>query len=295
MSLITAERISALAVELLGRQLVLAGTVSRVPGADFSGPSGGTVTLRVPIPRTARVQAAPGAPITFDPVTETPVNVSVIHVYDGVRITDQDLSLNVEDFGRQYIGPQVEAVARRGERELADAMNDVASTITLPEDPVDLDNWDARGWEDAVLEAGEILDRNDVPAGDRYFAASPEVARRLLRIDKFTAVDASGTATALRQAILGSLYGFTFVKSNNLDAGSAVAYHSSGFAFGTLAPVAPAGAVDSATATQGGVALRTIRQYNASILSEEMVTSTFVGAALVDADRVVGLSFDIGS
>lgn len=295
-SVLTAARISALAVELLGRQLVLVATVSRVPGRDFSGPSGGAVTLRVPVPRTARVQETPGSPIVFDAISETPVTCTVNHVYDGVRVTDEDMSLSVENFARQFLVPQTEAVARRGEQFLSDVMNDLDADLYFPADTVDLADWDEKGYEDRILEAGELLDQNDVPAGDRYMAVSPYVARRVLRVDKFTRVDASGERTALRQAMLGDLYGFRFVKSNNLAPGRAVAYHTSAFAFGTLSPVAPAGVVESATAEDGGVAMRAIRQYNPSILSEESVISTFVGATEVDdARRVVIDSEGIGS
>jgi hypothetical protein len=294
MALLTAERISALAVTLLARALVLPRTVLTVPGPEFSGPSGGTVTLRVPVPRTARVQATPGDPITFDPMTETPVPVQVTHIYDGTRLTDEDLSLNLEDFGRQVLMPQVEAVARRGEDELAAVMNTVGADDTLPADPVDPgDATYLHELEDAILAAGETLDNADVPAGDRWAAVSPSVARRLLRIDKFTAVDASGAATALRQAVLGSLYGFTFVKSNGLDSGTALLYHESAFAFGSMPPANPAGAAWSTTAEHEGLALRHIRQYNPTILSDESVVSLFAGATQVEADRT--FKYDSGS
>lgn len=64
MALLTSAPISALAVELLRRQLVLVATVAKIPGEEYSGPSGGTVTIRVPQPRTANEQVTPGDLIT---------------------------------------------------------------------------------------------------------------------------------------------------------------------------------------------------------------------------------------
>ena len=288
MPFLTADIISSLTVELLVRSLVLPRTVLTVPGREVAGPAGGKVTIRIPVPRTARVQTTPGATITVDPVTENQAEITVRHIYDATRITDEDLTLNLENFARQVLMPQVAAVAVGAEDELVALFNSLPADLSFPADPATLDD-DAflRAYEDKILEAGEILDNANVPAGNRYMAVSPSVARRLLRIDKFTRVDASGERTALRQAIIGSLYGFEFVKSNALTAGTAVAYHESAFAFCALPPAAPGGEVSSATANRDGVSVRHIMQYNPSTLSVESVVSVFAGAAVIDADRCV--------
>lgn len=282
MAFLTAKGISRTAIALLTRTLVLPMTATRIPGEEFAGSNGDTITIRVPVPATASIQVTPGAgPITYDTLDETPVDVTLGHLYHATRITDEDLSLAMESFAEQVTLKQVSAVATLAEDQLAGVMNVL---------PAEEDIADQADVERAVLAAREALGEANVPSGGRWLAVSPQVATFLLRLDKFSRVDASGTDSALRDAIIGRIYGFQVVESNALNTGTAVAYHQSGFVFGNRTPVIPRGAADSATATEGGVGLRQIFQYDPDVLSDASVISTFAGAALVDADRVVKLT-----
>lgn len=290
MAFVTASSVSSLAVQLLVRSLTLPRTVLRLQGRDISAPSGGTTTIRVPLPREAQVQTTPGAEVTPIDIDEDEAELSVVHVFDASRITDEDLTLSIEDFGRQVLAPQVAAVATRAEDELSDELNDLPADLSFPADPATLDDeeW-RRDMEDRVLEAGEILDDSDVPSDSRFFAVSASVARRLLRIDKFTASNQRGDGgSALEGATLGRLGGFEFVKSTGLTAGEAAAYHRSAFGFAMLPPMAPSSGT-SATATEQSLSVRWVRQWNPSRLSEESVVSVFAGATAIDLDRVVKL------
>ena len=86
--------------------------------------------------------------------------------------------------------------------------------------------------------------------------------------------------------MIGRLYGFTIVESNALTAGTAVAYHRSGFAFANRAPEGVKYATDTSVFSEGGIALRHIFQGQPDILSDASVVSTFAGAAVVAAGRV---------
>lgn len=280
MALLTAKGISSVAVELLARTLVLPRTVTMVPGGEFAGSNGDTITVRVPQPSAAREQSTPGEDITFDDINEVPVDVQLTHVYHAKLVTDEELSLEIEDFARQITRIQVEAVARKAENELAAAMNAMTADAEVAADGSDV--------EDAILAAREFLGENDAPAGDRFLAVSPAFATFLLAVDKFTRVNESGSASALRDAILGRLYGFTVVESNALTGGTAVAYHRSGFCFANRVPVVPRGANDTATANAGGIGLRHIFQYVPTKLSDASVLSTFAGAAPVVEDESDG-------
>lgn len=278
MAFLTAKGISATGVALLTRTLVLPMTVTRVPGEDFAGSNGDTITLRVPQPSSARTQATAGAAITYDDTNETAVDVQVNHLYHASKITDEDMSLSIEDFASQVTRKQVAAVATGGEDELATAMNAVAVDASILANGSDISA--------QILAAREDLGSNDVPTGGRWLAVSPGVATFMLELDKFSKVNESGSDSALRDAILGRIYGFTVVESNALDAGTALAYHTSGFAFGNRTPVAPRGAADSATASDNGIGIRQIFQYDPDVLSDASVISTFAGASLVEAARV---------
>lgn len=285
MAVLTAKGISSLAVALLTRQLVLPMTVSRIPGGEFAGDNGDTITVRVRTPRSASIQTNPGDPITPVALNETPVDVKLSHLYDATRLTDQDLSLNLVDFGVQVTQPQVAAVATGAEDRLATAMNAVAAdaSFTLAASAADTDA--------KVQQAREALSEANVPAGDRYLACAPDIITRLLSVDKFVRADAVGDGTAIREATVGRIYGFSVIESNGLTAGTAVGYHMSGFVFANRVPVPPRGlsSQQTATATAGGVGMRQIFQYESLNLRDMSVLSTFAGASVVDADRVFKL------
>lgn len=281
MAVLTSQGISSVAIQLLTRTLVLPQTVTRVPGGEFSGPNGSTITVRVPQPGTSLVQSSPGDPLTPADVTEIPVDVTLSHLYHLKNVTDQELSLNIEDFARQVTRVQTAAVATGAENVLADVMNNLAADSSIEF----ASSASADDTKAVILQAREFLGDNDAPAGDRFFAVSSDIATRVLSVPDFTRVDASGSDSALRQAVIGRLYGFTFVESNALDPGTAVAYHRSGFCFANRVPVQPRGATESATATADGVGLRHVFQYNAGTASDQSLVSTFAGAAPVWDDE----------
>lgn len=278
MALLTAQGISSVAAELLSRSLVLPNTVTRIPGGEFAGANGDTITVRVPQAGSAREQTVPGATITYDDTSETAVDVTLRHLYHGKRITDEELSFTLEDFARQITRVQVDAVARGAEDILAEAMNDLAADDSFAATATDADTIAT------VMAARSALGAANVPPGDRFLAVSSDIAARLLTLDVMIRADASGSTSALREANIGRMFGFTVVESNALDAGTAVAYHRTGFAFANRVPVIPRGASESATATVGGVGLRHIFQYQPDILSDASVVSTFAGAAAVWED-----------
>lgn len=275
MAVLTAQGISSVAIALLTRSLVLPRTATAVPGNEFAGSNGDTITVRVPQPGSARTQASAGASITYDDVTEIAVDVTLAHLYHGKRISDEELSLELEDFARQITRVQVDAVATGAEDELATAMNDLAAQIEFAATATDDDTLST------ILEARELLGEADCPSDDRFLAVSPSIATRLLSVDGLRNVDQSGAPSALRDATIGKIFGFMVVESNALTTDTAVAYHRSGFAFANRVPVAPRGANDSASSNHDGVGLRQIFQYQPDILSDASVVSTFAGASAV--------------
>lgn len=278
MALLTATQISGLAVELLARSVVLPATVLRAPGTEFSGPSGSSVTVRVRHDRTAHVQQTPGSTIDLDGIDETPVTLTVHHIYNATTLTDEDLSLELVDFGAQVLLPAAVAVSRKAEQYIADAMNglDAADTVggTTGSD-----------YAAAIKDATLALDEADVPAGARFCAVSPAAARALMDYEPIEDASAYGSPSAIQDAVIGRYAGFTLVKSNALTPGSLVAYHQSAFVMANRAPAIPAGANDAAVVQESGYALRVVRDFDASKLAEICAISTFAGAAVLDAAR----------
>lgn len=289
MAVLTAKGIANVSIALLTRQLVLPRTVTPVPGAEFAGSNGDTVTVRVPQPGTARTQSSAGATITYDDVDEIAVDVQLSHLYHAKLVSDQELSLQLEDFARQITRVQTAAVATRAENLLATVMNGVASDLEVAADG---SNFDA-----VVLEAREQLIRANVPMDGLWLALSPELATFALASELLARADQSGSTSALRSATIGQYRGFNTVVSAGLTAGEGMAYHESGFAFANRVPVVPRGVADSATSNEGGIGLRQIFQYVPDKLSDASVVSTFAGAAAVTdtggtTPRFVKLSTD---
>lgn len=286
MALITSQQVSSVAVELLARNLVLPMTALRVPATDFRGPAGGTTILRVPAIRTARVQATPGATITYDDLDETEVPVTMAHLYDAARITDEELTLEISDFASQVTAPQVNAVARAAEDQMAAVMNGL---------PIEINTAGAADVDADILAARATLGEALVPMENRWLAVSPDFATYLLSQTNLTPFDAPLDSDAVARAIIGNYRGFRVVETPALTGVRAVAYHQSAFAFGTIAPAAPRGASDSSVATVGDVSMRHLFLFDPDTLSDRSVVSVFAGASLVDADRVVVLGSPGGS
>ena len=278
MAFLNSSQIASLAIPLLHRSVVLPRTVERVAGTEFGGSSGDTITVRVRANRTANVQSSPGATISLDTIAETGVSLQVHHIYSAAALTDEDLTLNLEDFGAQVLQPAVQAVARKSEQYIADAINSLVADDAVSASAT------GDAYATAIKDASQALDEADVEAGNRWCAVSPGAARALLDYDAIEDASALGTASAVQDAIIGRFAGFNIVKSNALDAGSLCAYHRSAFVMGNRAPVQVSG-VDSATASQDGFSLRVVRDFDASKLAEIVAVSTFAGAAVVDADR----------
>ena len=290
MSILTAKPIGELAIELLRRQIVLPALVSRVGSNDYTG-SGGTVTLRVPVPRTAREQKTPGATITFDVLEEESVDVTLKHWYDGTILTDEDLTLNLVDYGRQVLAPQVASVAEAAENEIAD----VLGGLDPDEEIIWAGEADPEEDEDVLLAIREKLSDNDVPLGNRSVVVATDIARRLLKVPKFSQADTRGAAglTALEQAQLGTIYGMGVYESTAIEKGIAVGFHRSAFAYGNRAPSVPDG-VFGASMTDNGLALRVVRVFNANTLSTASVVSVFAGASVVEDDEEVTRAVLVG-
>jgi hypothetical protein len=68
---------------------------------------------------------------------------------------------------------------------------------------------------DVLVELGERLDENSVPTVGRYAVVPPAFHSALLRDDRFTRVDASGTSEGLRNGLVGRAVGFDVLVSNN--------------------------------------------------------------------------------
>jgi coat protein Gp5 len=277
------EVIAQTALDLLQREIILPRLVWRFGKSDFAGAKDDTITVRVPAVLTARDYEwrTRGAAIELDDVTETGVDVTLdTHPYSAVAVTDEQLTLDIRDFGAQVLQPQVRAVAERLENLIASTLGgaivpaaaEIAHTIGTTD-----------GYVTAVR-ARRVLNEQNVPMAGRVLLLGAALEEDFLNSDHLTLVDQSGSDSALRDGTLGRILGFTVVTSNAIDPDIGYAFHKTAIAFGNVAPVVPDGATSGASVDTDNLAMRWIRDYDPNYLRDRSVVSSFAGAASVEED-----------
>ena len=287
-SFLKSDIIGPMALERLRRQLILPRLVQRMGINEFRGRRNDTVNVRVPTIATARDYTfrTRSGPIVLDELEEQSIPVVLDqHVYHGYRLTDEELTLDVLNFGTQVLEPQVIAVAERLEAIIATAM--VGADYAHP--GVDyVEDADSAGanFHKAAVDARKVLNDAHVPQTGRVIILGSSVEAAALKEEGFRRADQAGSTEALRNAIIGNVAGFTVVGNvQSVPEDFALAFHSSAFVFGNVAPVVPDGVPQGQSVTESGLAMRWIRDYDPTILSDRSVVSAFAGATSVEDGR----------
>lgn len=273
------EVIAAAGLGILRREVVLPQTVSRLGIADFRGAKNDTITMRVPAIRTAKTRAMrSGAALVAEDLTEVGVDVTLdTHVYDLANITDEELTLDIRDFGAQVLQPQIRGVVEELEDTIVGALEgatvgaDQELSVDESDDPYDV-----------FVDARKVLNTLNVPRASRFAVLGANVEAWALKSDKLSKVNESGGDSALRDATLGRVAGFTTLGSNAVDPDAAYFYVSSAVAFALVAPAVPAGATFGQSVSSDGMALRWLRDYDPTYARDRSLVDAFTGASSVE-------------
>ena len=293
-----ATQIARMTVGLLYRDLVVAKTVwtDAINPQEFTGALNDTVTMRVPARRTARTRTLrAGTAITNDVSHEFGVDVKLTtDVYNGAPITDEELTLDITDFGAQILQPQTRAVAEGVEAQIVNRINNSTYANIIHADDVqfddDLNNTD---WYKVALRARRTLSEQNVPETERYWLVGLEVEEQLLASDRLVKFDNIGgeAPDAFREAAIGRIAGFTVVPTSEIDEQASFAYHRTAFALATRAPLVPRGVAFGTTQNLGGngdvgyvggVSSRWIMDYDYTNTTDRSLVNTWVGTAAVN-------------
>lgn len=295
-----ATQIAATSVGLLYRELVVARTVwtDAINPGEFTGAFNDTVTMRVPARRTARTRTLrAGTPITNDSSVEFGVPVKLdTDVYNGAPITDEELTLDITDFGGQILMPQVRAVAEGVEDQVIDEIEgaDYGTNVIDPTDTDFDDDLSNTDWYLVATRARRMLNGLHVPKANRTLLVGAAVEEQILRSDRFNKFDNIGAEAtdALREAALGRMAGFNVIPSEDIDEDSAYAYHKTAFVLATRAPKVPQGVsfgsnrslgeAAGATGYVGGLSARWIMDYDYTNTTDRSLVNTWVGTATVE-------------
>ncbi len=292
---IKATRVAAAALGLLEREIMLPGLVWRDAGGDFRGAGGDTITIRVPARTQARTRPLRGARptasegsgiITMDELTQTSVDVTLdTDVYNAIPVTDEELTLDIVDFGQDILMPQVRAVAEGVENAVAAEMT--GATYPTTHD-LTIDTTDPYH---TMVDAHVALNKANVPRTERFAVVGADIEAVILKSQHLNRVDQSGSDAALRRAEIGQLARFPIYVSNAIPANVGFAFHRTAFVLGMRAPMVPDGATFGSSRSAFSLALRWLRDYDFRNVQDRSLVDTYIGTSIV-ADGADGTDVD---
>ncbi|WP_052227136.1 P22 phage major capsid protein family protein [Rhodococcus sp. Chr-9] len=283
-TILKAGQIVQAGLAVLERDVVLPGIVESSASQHFSGrsPANDTVSLRINGRTVAKDYAWRDhtAAIELSDLNEFKIDVKLdTHPYNAIALTDEELTLDLLDFTNQVIVPQTRSVAERIEDKIAakisGASYPVGSNIEISGSGGSLD------FHAAAVDGRKVLNDYHVPQSDRVFLVGTGIEAMILKSDQFRKADQSGDANALRSATIGSVAGMPVVVSQSIGQYEGFVMHKSAFQTAYRVPASPLGGVDSASGSYAGIALRWLRDYDSSHLTNRSIFDTFFGISVV--------------
>lgn len=300
---LTVKEIADEALATLYENTILKSLVHTDLTSEFTAKKiGNTIDIRKPAVFTAnRFNRATG--IVLQDATESNIPVVLDKISDvSVPVTDEDMSLKIEDFGVQILTPAMEAIAQDVDLELFKLRAGITQVAGTHANAVT----DGQTWDkpEVLIEAGRLLDSWAVPIQERYAVVGSTTKAKWLNTELLKHADKSGSTLALRNGSLGNdLFGFNAYQTGNVGQPKAtgaqvsgdptteigLAFHSSAFAFASAPLQVPAGANlgQVAVSTYKGLSLRVA--YGWDINKKQTVVSVdmLFGTKLLDANRAV--------
>lgn len=266
------------ALGLLEREIVLPRLVWRDAAGDFAGAKNDTITIRLPAYTSARKRVLRGGvPIVMDELNEKAVNVDLDEdLYKAVPISDEELTLDIANFGEQVLTPVVSSVARAAEDKVEALMTGAAYETTIELD-------DAKPY-DTLIDVRQKLNEARVPMAGRGLAVGSQIEAKILKSDQLARVDQAGSDDALREAVIGRIAGFTAVSAPALAPGEGYAFHRTAYALSLRSPVVPEGATFGASESFNGLSMRVLRDYDFMFVRDRLLADVFAGANIVADD-----------
>lgn len=277
-----AEKISGVALGILQRLIVLPGLFTNRYGiTDFKGAKGDVVNVKRPAILKARDAGfrARNA-IVMDNLIQSRIQVKLNrYPYSGVELSDEELTLDVENFAQDVTAPQARAIAEDIENTVAGVLSGADYVHEVVFNPAGSDA--EKDPRKVAIQARKLLNDSNVPASGRYWIVGSEVSAAISSFDKLLDVDTAGLPEAVREGVVGKLAGFTIVESNALDGDESYFVHNSAVALAVVAPAAPRGATSSGVSVEGGIAVRQLFDYDSDTLADRSILSVFTGGAPV--------------
>jgi hypothetical protein len=284
-STIKPQVVSATALGLLERDVVVPRYVWRDAGGDFRGAAGDAVTIRVPAYAPARTRALrSGAARTKDNLTERRVIVSLdTNVYKTVAITDENLTLDITTFSEQVVAPMVAGIARGIEDVLVSTIQGAtyAYNVTLDPGAGAETATISQTFYGAAIRARRMLNNGRVPMADRVMIVGTSIEALALQEPQLVSAEKIGTTDGIREGMIGRIAGFDVIPVPALAPNEAYAFHRTAYVLSTRAPAVPASAPWGATQAWNGFAIRVVQALDPDTVVDNVHADVFVGANVV--------------
>jgi hypothetical protein len=288
-----AAKYAALAVGALDRTTVLPQVFTKYDGGNFRGAEDDTVTFRLPGVTQARDYEwrTRTNPIVLDKIGRTKISIKLdTHTYSAVPITDEELTLDLENFATEILDPQLVAVIERLEGKVMAGLRAAPFKVTnLAAAEAD----DPYKW---ALGVKKVLDTQHTPKSGRKLVVGANVSEWIASSDSLQKYDSEQARTAYREATLGRLAGFDIVESDRATDNEFFAIHPSALVLANVAPENPDGATYSARQQFRGMGVRVLKDYDPNFLRDRSVVSTFTGISSVNDEYLTdvdGLVLDV--
>lgn len=278
MAFLTAQRIVSTALGLLVRESALPRTIWRDPVGDFAGAKDDTISVRLPAYAPARTRVLrSGTSRTKDSLNERKVDLTLdVDVYKDVGVTDEQMGLDIVDFGAQVLSPIAQGMVQEITSQVAAEMSGASYARSIA-----FTYSTGNAWEDIILAAREYLNKAHVPMDGRYIAVGSSIETAMLSTDLFVKANESGDGgTAIADATLGRKGGFTIVSAPELAPNEAYAYHRTAFALSMKTPPLPVG-VWGQTVSRDGFSMRVVRGFDLDTVEHRTIFDAWLGTAAV--------------
>jgi hypothetical protein len=231
--------------------------------------------------------------IVLDSLTESqePVKLNV-HAYSAVGLSEYDLSLGLQDFSKQVLLPQVDAVVNKIETAIEVTLSGLTEDTTIAYDPTD---------PVKVFSAGRRALSNkgiDVSSADLVAIVGANIVEDLFDSGALD-FDKTGAADALRSGTIGRVRGFEAIESGRVGDDEVIFMTRTSLYLAHRAPAVPLGATYGETVIQDEISLRYLRDYDVTKTQDRSLVSTFVGVGVMPLYKVertedVGKQGDVG-
>jgi hypothetical protein len=273
-TILTPDIIAREALMVLRNNAVMANLVHRDYSGEFVAGVGDTITIRKPATFSAKEF---NGSIEVQDATEGNVSVKMDkHLDVSFAVTSKELSLDIEDFSRQFLVPAMQAFQDKIDSYLLGLQSDVTNRFNA-----------TNVIQDDIVDARKYSTSAAAPLTERRFVYGSDTEAKLLKTELFVSAEKVGDeGTALREASLGRKFGMDFYVDQNADALpiDAMAFHKNAFALVTRPLALPQGAAKAAIVDYDGFGLRVVYGYDIKTKTDTISIDMLCGVKTLDAN-----------